>query len=94
MFVEAMVSAANAESERLRQITSGSVATKTLGNLLNLARKLYREVARRGGGAFGLSVGGRRNGSVTAEQIFRNAAPLLKNFHIVVFVDEAQNTPG
>ena len=92
--VEAMVSAANAESERLRQITSGSVATKTLGNLLNLARKLYRELARRGGGAFGLSVGGRRDGSVTAEQIFHNAAPLLKNFHIVVFVDEAQNSPA
>ena len=92
--VEAMVSATNAESERLRQITSGSVATKTLGNLLNLARKLYRELARRGGGAFGLSVGGRRDGSVTAEQIFHNAAPLLKNFHIAVFVDEAQNTPA
>ena len=92
--VEAMVSAANAESERLRQITSGSVATKTLGNLLNLARKLYRELARRGGGAFGLSVGGRRDGSVTAEQVLHNAAPLLKNFHLVVFVDEAQNTPA
>ena len=92
--VEAMVSAANAESERLRQITSGSVATKTLGNLLNLARKLYRELARRGGGAFGLSVGGRRNGSVTTGQVLHNAAPLLKNFHLVVFVDEAQNTPA
>ena len=92
--VEAMVSAANAESERLRQITSGSVATKTLVNLLNLARKLYRELARRGGGAFGLSAGGCRNGSVTTEQVLHNAAPLLRNFHIVVFVDEAQNTPA
>ena len=92
--IEAMVDAANAESERLREITPGSVGAKTLGNFLNLARKLYRELSRRGGGAFGLSVGRRRDGNVTAEQVLHNAAPLLRNFHIVVFVDEAQNTPA
>ena len=92
--VEAMVSAANAESERLRAITSGSVATKTLSNLLDLGRKLSRELSERGGGAFGLSVGGRRDEGILAERVFHNAAPLLKNFHIVVFVDEAQNTPA
>ena len=90
--IGAMVDAVNIESERLREITSGSVGAKTLGNLLNLARKLYRELARRGGGAFGLSVGQRRDEEITAGGVFRNAAPLLKNFHIVVFVDEAQNT--
>ena len=92
--IAAIVDAANAESERLRAITSGSVATKTLGSLLNLARKLYRELSQRGGGAFGLSVGERRNEGMTADRALYNAAPLLKNFHIVVFVDEAQNTPA
>ena len=92
--IAAMVDAANAESERLREITSGSAVTKTLDNLLNLIRKLYRELSQRGGGAFGLSVGHHRDEEITAGGVFRNAAPLLKNFHIVVFVDEAQNTPA
>ena len=92
--IAAIVDAANAESERLRGITAGSVTTKTLGSLLNLARKLYRELSQRGGGAFGLSVGERRNEDMTADRALYNAAPLLKNFHIAVFVDEAQNTPA
>ena len=92
--IEAMVDAVNTESERLREITAGSVGAKALDEFLDLGRSLYRELSQRGGGAFGLSVGGRRDGSVTAEQIFHNAAPLLKNFHIVVFVDEAQNSPA
>ena len=92
--IEAMVDAANTESERLRQITPGSVGAKALDEFLDLGRSLYRELSQRGGGAFGLSVGGRRDEGVTAGRVFRNAAPLLKNFHIVVFVDEAQNTPA
>ena len=92
--VEAMVSAANAESERLREITPGSVGAKALDEFLGLGRSLYRELSQRGGGAFGLSVGGRRDGRVTTEQVLHNVAPLLRNFHIVVFVDEAQNTPA
>ena len=92
--IEAMVDAVNTESERLRQITSGSVGAKALDEFLDLGRSLYRELSQRGGGAFGLSVGGRRDGGVTAGRVFRNAAPLLRNFHIVVFVDEAQNTPA
>ena len=92
--VEAMVSATNTESERLRQITPGSVGAKALDEFLDLGRSLYRELSQRGGGAFGLSVGGRRDGGVTTEQVLHNAAPFLRNFHIVVFVDEAQNTPA
>ena len=92
--IKTIVDATNAESERLRGITAGSVTTKTLGGLLNLIRKLYRELSQRGGGAFGLSVGERRNEDMTADRGLYNAAPLLKNFHIVVFVDEAQNTPA
>ena len=92
--IEAMVDAVNTESERLREITPGSVGAKALDEFLDLGRSLYRELSQRGGGAFGLSVGGRRDEGVTAGRVFRNAAPLLKNFHIVVFVDEAQNTPA
>ena len=92
--IEAMVDAANTESERLREITAGSVGAKALDEFLDLGRSLYRELSQRGGGAFGLSVGSRRDEGVTAGRVFRNAAPLLKNFRIVVFVDEAQNTPA
>ena len=92
--IEAMVDATNAESERLREITAGSVGAKALDEFLDLGRSLYRELSQRGGGAFGLSVGSRREEGVTAGRVFRNAAPLLKNFHIVVLVDEAQNTPA
>ena len=92
--VEAMVRATNAESERLREITSGSVGAKALDEFLDLGRSLYRELSQRGGGAFGLSVGGRRDEGIIAERVFHNAAPLLKNFHLVVFVDEARNTPA
>ena len=92
--IEAMVDAVNTESERLREITPGSVGAKALDEFLDLGRSLYRELSQRGGGAFGLSAGGRQDEGVTAGRVFRNAAPLLRNFHIVVFVDEAQNTPA
>ncbi len=91
--IEALVEAANTESERLRKMASGTSVTKVLDDLLDRGRKLYRELSERGGGAFGLSVGGRRDESVTAGRAFRKAAQLLGKYHIVVCVDEAQNTP-
>ena len=91
--IEALVEAANTESERLRDMASGTSMVKVLDDLLDRGRKLYRELSERGGGAFGLSVGGRRDESVTAGRAFRKAAQLLGKYHIVVCVDEAQNTP-
>ena len=91
--IEAMVDAANTESERLREMASGTSVAGMLDDLLGLGKKLYRELSERGGGAFGVSVGAPRDVGVTAGRVFRNAAPLLGNFHIVVCVDEAQNTP-
>ena len=91
--IEALVEAANTESERLRKMASGTSVVKVLDDLLDRGRKLYRELSERGGGAFGLSVGGRRDESVTAGRAFRKAAQLLGKYHIVVCVDEAQNTP-
>ncbi len=92
--IEALVEAANAEGERLRKKASGiSVTGKALDELLDRGRNLYRELSERGGGVFGLSVGGRRDEGVTAGRAFRKAAQLLGGYHIVVCVDEAQNTP-
>ncbi len=88
-----LVNAVNLESERLREVSAGTVTTNTLDSLINRSRKFYQELLERGGGAFGLSIGGRRNGGVTAGRVFQNAVSLLGKFHIVVFVDEAQNTP-
>ena len=91
--IEALVEAANAESERFRGMASGTSVAGMLDDLLGLGRRLRRGLSERGGGAFGLSVGGRRDEGVTAGRAFRNAAPLLRKFHVVVCVDEAQNTP-
>ena len=92
--IEALVEAANTESERLRVMASGTSVTTVLDDLLDRGRKLYRELPERGGGAFGVSVGGRRDEGVTAGRAFRKAAQVLGKYHIVVCVDEAQNIPA
>ncbi len=92
--IEALVEAANTESERLREMASGTSVTTVLDDLLDRGRKLYRELPERGGGAFGVSVGGRRDEGVTAGRAFRKAAQVLGKYHIVVCVDEAQNIPA
>ena len=91
--VRAMVNAAGTESERLRGMASRTSVVKALDDLLDLAGNLFHELSERGGGALGLSVGGRRDEEAPASWVFQNAAPLLARFHIVICVDEAQNTP-
>ncbi len=91
--IEAVVGAANAESERLREMVSGTSVATMLDDLRDRGKKLYRELSERGGGVFGVSVGGRRDEGVSAGGAFRKAAQLLGKYHIVVCVDEAQNTP-
>ncbi len=92
--IEALVEAANTESERLRKIAAGTSVATVLDDLLDRGRKLYRELSECGGGAFGVSVGGRRDEGVTSGRVFRKAAQLLGKYHIVVCVDEAQNIPA
>ena len=91
-----LVDAANAESERLSEIFSGSGAKK-LESIMEMGRKVYQDLSIRGVGIAGISVGGKSKydgeAGVYSQRIFQNAAGLLKNFHTVVFVDEAQNTP-
>lgn len=96
--VRLIVRAANAESERLSDLVSGSVTGK-LVEYLRVGRKLYQELSERGVGVAGFSVGGKREFDDTAdsdlisELVFADSIPFLKNFHLVVFVDEAQNIP-
>ncbi len=89
--VREMVDAANAESARLREQASGGIS-RVLGNLLERGRQTLREIPDRDISVGGVSWSGRER-EVSASGVFSHAAPLLKRFHIVVCVDEAQNTP-
>ena len=90
--VRSMVRAANAEGQRLREQASGAISG-VLEGFLNLGRQLLREIPERD-----LSLGGvswsKREREVSAEGLFCHVASFLAKFHIVVFVDEAQNTPA
>ena len=96
--IRLIVRAANTESERLSKAAPGTIAGK-LEEYLTLGRNLYRELSQRGVGAAGFSVGGKPQAAdmlasnQLSESVFTDCAPLLEKFHIVVFVDEAQNTP-
>ncbi len=93
-----LVEAANTEMKRLSGLKPGILAGKLEG-FQERSRKLYRELSERGIGLGGVSVGGRPEAGGSggtkrlSERVFRNAAPLLGNLHLVVLVDEAQNTP-
>ncbi|MYB34521.1 MAG: ATP-binding protein [Gammaproteobacteria bacterium] len=91
-----LIEAINQEGERLSKILSGSSARK-LESIMEIGRKVYHDLSERGFGIAGISVGRKsRNDQeaiVFSQRLFQNAAGLLKNFHIVAFVDEAQNTP-
>ncbi len=89
--VREMVDAANAESERLRERTSGGIA-RVLGDFLDRGRQILQEIPDRDISVGGVSWSGRER-EVSASGVFSHAAPLLGKFHIVVCVDEAQNTP-
>ena len=93
-----LIDAANKESDRLSKIAPDAIA-RNFKKLLDLGGKLYGELSERGVGIAGFSVGGRSQTASLSEmtvrsaRIFREASPLLEKFHLVVFVDEAQNTP-
>ncbi len=93
--VRTLVQAASTESGRLREQASGPSGIKRLEALRDLGRTLFRELSDRGGGAGGLSGGGRRERAddITASWVFQDVAALLERFRIVVGVDEAQNMP-
>ncbi len=96
--VRRLVKATHTEITRLCQMESDPRASK-LTDWLELGRQIYQELSERGVGFGGLSVGGRQAAGEsgeppqTAEQVFQDAAALLTQCHLVVGVDEAQNTP-
>ena len=93
-----LIEAANAENERLSKMAPGAIAGKLKG-LLETGRKFYGELSERGIGLAGVSIGGKPEAGssgdtyIPSERVFRDAAPLLENLHLVVLVDEAQNIP-
>ncbi len=91
-----LIEAVNQESERLSNL-SLSKATTRLKGLLDIGRTLAKELSERVFGIDGYAIGpkSRSDGGVTAgaQWIFHNAAHLFRDFHLLVFIDEAQNTP-
>ncbi len=96
--IRIIVQAANTESERLAKTAPSTIAGK-LEEYLKLGRKLCQELSERGVAAAGISVGGKPeainvlDSNLLSQSVFTDCAPLLEKFHLVVFVDEAQNTP-
>jgi len=93
-----IVAAVNEESARLSETASGP-AGSGLRRLLGLGAGLIEELSERGVALGGVSVGGKPADSgasaqtVSAQRVFREAAPLLGKVRVAVFVDEAQNIP-
>lgn len=93
-----LIDAANLESERLSKIAPDVIAGN-FRKLRDLGSKLYEELSQRGIGVAGVSEGCKpkdginSDSTMSAGRIFRSATPLLEKFHLVVFVDEAQNIP-
>lgn len=87
---------ANSESTRLAKLSSRNLSTK-LERIIEIGQRVYREIFERGFGVGGISIGARKNDNqqakAYAQSIFESASELLRNFHIVVFVDEAQTMP-
>ncbi len=96
--VKDLIHAANQESKRLSKLAPDAVA-RQLNKWLELGVNLYQELSNRGIGVAGFSVGGKSETGSRAEMtlssgpVFRDAAAVLGKFRVVVFVDEAQNSP-
>ncbi len=94
----AMVNATHQESQRLLAMVPQH-SIPSLHKLLEPGKTLFAELSECGFSLTGISVGGKprvtfdSNPNVTADSAFRTMAPLLGEFRVVVFVDEAQNTP-
>ncbi|MCY4148331.1 MAG: ATP-binding protein [Gammaproteobacteria bacterium] len=87
--VRSMVSAANAENERLLNHASDRISA-ALKNSIEKGRQLLREIPYRDISVSGASLG-KKESAESPQGLFQHVQPLLRNYHIVVFVDEAQN---
>lgn len=96
-----MIEEANRERERLAEHYPGQVS-KGSEKMKELSKKLVSALSEGGctvkAGGLGLTVHGKPQDTpnpetIIAERVFRDAAPLLGDIHMVIFVDEAQNIP-
>ncbi|MCY4274161.1 MAG: ATP-binding protein [Gammaproteobacteria bacterium] len=91
-----LINAVNQESERLSKLSLNKNITK-LKALLDIGRALGNELSERGFGVGGYAIGPKSKSddenTAGAQWVFLNAAHLFRDFHLVVFIDEAQNTP-
>ncbi|MCY4226475.1 MAG: hypothetical protein OXF20_02040 [Gammaproteobacteria bacterium] len=96
-----LIEEANRERERLAEQFPGQVSRGSQ-KLKDLGHKLISELSQRdytvSAGGLGMTMHGKSENAsnpetILAERVFRDAAPLLKDIHMVVFVDEAQNIP-
>ncbi len=96
--MSALIRATDEENTRLAKLWPDANSTRPK-KLLDFGKLIYDELSSRGFSLAGVSVGARSGtGSrssieMSPAELFSAAAPLLKNFDFVVFVDEAQNTP-
>ncbi|MYB34953.1 MAG: ATP-binding protein [Gammaproteobacteria bacterium] len=96
-----MIEEANRERERLLERFPRQ-NSKKLEKLWDTGKKLLSDLAKRGytvsAGGLDVTVHGKPTNAhyqedVLAERVFREVAPLFKDIHTVIFVDEAQNIP-
>ncbi len=94
--MEIILDAVNKESQRLLQ-TAPETASGMIRECLKLGQSLYAALSERGVAIGGFSAGGKPRSNLDtrllAQPAFTQAAPLLKRFNLVVFVDEAQSMP-
>ncbi len=88
--VRSMVTAANAENERLSKNANDRISA-TLKNSIEKGKQLLGEIPYRDISVSGASLG-KRKPAESPQGLFEHIQPLLGNYHFVLFVDEAQNT--
>ncbi len=81
------------DKERSRLATSASRLRGAIEKGAQRARGTLASASRRGGGVMGVGVGGESSGKQVARGAFRSIERVCRGMRVVVFVDEAQNTP-
>lgn len=79
--------------ERSRLAASASRLRGAIEKGAQAARGAFASASRRGGGVMGVSVGGDASMDRVAREAFRSIERVCRGTRVVVFVDEAQNTP-
>ena len=96
--ISKLINATNKESKRLLKLAPNATARR-FNKLLELGAKLYDDLSAQGVSILNSTVSGKLvvnnylDPTPPSERVFRSVSPLLKNFRLVVFVDEAQNIP-